>query len=357
MVAANSTRPITDLAIRKLKAGNTLADNGENRGLRVNKGKAGVTTFRYRYRSPIVNEKGESPIRQIKIGTYPDISLHQARAELVKLKAKRESGVCPATEKKAEKVADDIVVAKRVEARKLEAFTVKKLIDRYLSEYIDRGRKPKGAAETRRTLYNDPVRVFGNRAANTITSADVESLINAILERQANVQAGYVLRELTAAYDFSADKLPDDFNNPCYTAKGRLKRRRIRLTCKRGKRVLNDAELTRLLIWLPGSLYTPVQKNVLQFTLMTGARTGEVCQALWSDIDLAAGTWHLRETKSNAERYVQLSTQAIAFLKVLQRSTGDCLFPSQKNRPADPAKTTDRASLANAPERHLYRFT
>jgi integrase len=69
---------------------------------------------------------------------------------------------------------------------------------------------------------------------------------------------------------------------------------------------------------------------VLLFTLMTGCRTGEVCAALWRDVDLDAGTWHLRETKTGSERFVQLSTQAVEFLKQLRRTTGDCLFPSQK---------------------------
>jgi integrase len=36
----------------------------------------------------------------------------------------------------------------------------------------------------------------------------------------------------------------------------------------------------------------------------------------WKDVDLEKGTIHLRETKTGVERYVQLSTQAIDFLKV-----------------------------------------
>lgn len=43
MVAANSTRPLSDLAIRNLKPGVTLTDPGGNKGLRVSKGKSGVT--------------------------------------------------------------------------------------------------------------------------------------------------------------------------------------------------------------------------------------------------------------------------------------------------------------------------
>jgi integrase len=209
----------------------------------------------------------------LKIGTYPEITLNQARAELATLKARRDSGTCPLAEKKAARIAEKEAKEEAVKSDELKAFTVAKLIERYLSEHIDTGRKPKGAAEVRRMLVNDPVRVFGVKSSIEITSADVMSLINEILARGANVQAGNVLRELTAAYDFSSDKLPEDFNNPCYKVKAKMKQRRVRLTCQRGKRVLNDGELEQLLQWLPGSRYTPAQKNILLFTLMTGART------------------------------------------------------------------------------------
>jgi len=52
-------------------------------------------------------------------------------------------------------------------------------------------------------------------------------------------------------------------------------------------------------------------------TLWTGCRAGEVCNMAWKDVDIEKGTIHLRETKTGVEPYVQLSDQAIDFLKVL----------------------------------------
>jgi integrase len=90
--------------------------------------------------------------------------------------------------------------------------------------------------------------------------------------------------------------------------------------------------LATLLKWLPGSDYTPTQKNVLRFTLWTGCRTGEVCNAAWKDIDLKKQTFHIRESKTDVERHVQLPRQAVEFLTALRLTTGDYLFPSQKTR-------------------------
>jgi integrase len=95
---------------------------------------------------------------------------------------------------------------------------------------------------------------------------------------------------------------------------------------------LSESELAKFLKWLPGSAYTPTIKNVLRLTLWTGCRTGEVCNMAWEDVDLTKGTIHLRETKTGVERDVQLSTQAIDFLKILRLNSDKYLFPSQATK-------------------------
>ncbi|SUP80992.1 putative phage integrase [Yersinia pseudotuberculosis] len=67
-------------------------------------------------------------------------------------------------------------------------------------------------------------------------------------------------------------------------------------------------------------------------TLWTGCLTGEVCNMAWEDVDLDKGTIHLRKTKTVIERYVQLSTQAIEFIKVLRLTSDKYLFPSQATK-------------------------
>ena len=52
----------------------------------------------------------------------------------------------------------------------------------------------------------------------------------------------------------------------------------------------------------------------------------------WKDVDLDKGTIHLQETKTGGERYVQLSDQAIDFLKVLRLTYNKYLFPSQATK-------------------------
>lgn len=52
----------------------------------------------------------------------------------------------------------------------------------------------------------------------------------------------------------------------------------------------------------------------------------------------------MRGTKTDVERHVQLSTQAVEFLKVLKMTTGDSLFPSIKGKkPLQQKQLTEQA--------------
>lgn len=337
MAGKQEGKPLSFKAVEMMKPGDKdKADVGENRGLRVSCGATGVKSFFYRYTSPLTGK-----LAQVKIGNFPQTSLAAARLKLHELKLLRQEGRCPATELKKDKLQRAI----EAEQVKLPELTVQGLVELYLTERIeDRktkdgkiipgARKPKGQAEVRRTLYGDAVKSLGTRNAAEITRQDVINLINGIVARGATVQAGNVLRELSLAYEFAIGlgRFDDSFANPALLAKSSLRQTRIKLTNGRGTRVLSEDELAKFLNWLPGSAYTPTIKNVLRLTLWTGCRTGEVCNMAWKDVDLEKGTIHLQETKTGVERYVQLSDQAIDFLKVLRLTSDKYLFPSQATK-------------------------
>lgn len=348
MATIHSTKPLSSRTVEVMKPGDKIkADKGENAGLRVKCGATGVKTFFYRYTSPITEK-----LVQVKIGNFPETTLAEARLKLQRLKQIRRQGRCPRTEANEQQKLEKELV-EQVE----KSFTVEDLIELYLNQYIeDRktpsgqviagARKPKGQSETRRTLYGDAIPQLGKLPADAVTRKVVVDMIMAIVQRGANVQAGNVLREFSAAYEFAIGLgyFSDEFANPALLAKSSLRQTRVRLTSQRGKRVLSDTELAVLLKWMPGSDYTVTQKNVLRFALWTGCRTGEICNAAWRDIDLENQTFHLRESKTEVERYVQLSNQAIGFLTTLRLTTGEYLFPSQKTRlPIQQKQLTEQA--------------
>lgn len=354
MATTQSTKPLSARTVEVMKPSDKdKADTGENAGLRVTCGATGVKTFFYRYTSPL-----SSKLVQLKIGNFPEVSLAEARLKLQELKQIRRQGRCPATEARAQKQQEQEQELKQEQAESVDKlFTVEDMVELYLTQYIeDRkstngriiagARKPKGQSETRRTLYGDVIPKLGCMPADAVTRKAVVDMVMAIVQRGANVQAGNVLREFSAAYEFAIGLgyFSDEFANPALLAKASLRQAKVKLTHQRGKRVLSDAELATLLKWLPGSDYTATQKNVLRFTLWTGCRTGEVCNAAWRDIDLEKQTFHIRESKTEIERYVQLPRQAVEFLTTLRLTTGDYLFPSQKTRlPIQQKQLTEQA--------------
>jgi hypothetical protein len=91
-------------AIEKMKVGDPdKSDIGEYVGLRVHCGKTGMKTFLSSYRSPV-----DDSIKQYKIGNFPQVTLAEARIELIRLKAERNQGICPKHKKEQEKLQQQI---------------------------------------------------------------------------------------------------------------------------------------------------------------------------------------------------------------------------------------------------------
>jgi integrase len=327
------TKSLNSAVINSMKPNDKdLADGGENRGLRVTCASAGTKSFFYRYTSPITKK-----LTQIQIGRFPLTSLAEARVKLNELKDIRRAERCPAQElklAKQEELEHKLNTSlKMTVTGVIELYLKKHIEDRFIDgKKIAGARIKKGQFETRRTLYGDAVLVLGDRFADEVTRKNIVNMIMSIVDRGSNVQAGNVLRELSAAYEYSIglEKFPDEFANPALLAKNSLRQAKVRLTSKRGQRVLSDKELTKFLHWLPGCVFTQTQKNILRFTLWTACRTGEICGAEWEDIDLDKAIWHLKGTKTEVDRYVQLPQQAVDFMKQLKLVTGKYLFPSIK---------------------------
>ncbi|MDZ7802582.1 Arm DNA-binding domain-containing protein [Thiohalophilus sp.] len=166
MATVQGTKPLSSRTVEAMRPGDKIKpDTGENIGLRVKCGATGVKTFFYRYTSPIT-----SKLVQVKIGNFPETSLAEARLKLQELKQIRRQGCCPATKAKEEK-QQEREQAQELEKRQVESveksFTVEKLVESYLTQYIeDRNspggkviagaRKPKGSprrAESSMAIY------------------------------------------------------------------------------------------------------------------------------------------------------------------------------------------------------------
>lgn len=109
-------------------------------------------------------------------------------------------------------------------------------------------------------LYGDAVKVLGDLSARDITRKIVVNMIMAIVARGTNIQVDNVLRELSSAYEYAIglEKFDDDFANPALQAKSSLKQAKVKLTSKKRRRFLSDAEPVQVLKWLLGPEFSQI---------------------------------------------------------------------------------------------------
>ena len=77
-----------------------------------------------------------------------------------------------------------------------------------------------------------------------------------------------------------------------------------------------------------------VASRALEFTILTAARTNEVIQAEWSEIDLDLRTWTVpaERMKSKREHRVPLSDAAVSALMAVKGRNKRYVFPGHKRR-------------------------
>lgn len=77
-----------------------------------------------------------------------------------------------------------------------------------------------------------------------------------------------------------------------------------------------------------------IAARAVEFAILTGARSGEVCGASWDEVDLEARLWTVPASRMKAgkEHRVPLSDAAQALLGALPRQC-ELLFPGMKDQP------------------------
>ncbi|OSN00001.1 MULTISPECIES: phage integrase central domain-containing protein [Lonsdalea] len=214
-----------------------------------------ISTFIERYIS-----LATCKLTQAKAGSALQTLCEMACLELQELTQIRNEGLCPATElrKKAKtdlrkpETANPALISQRL----VEIYLSERIKDRNSTEgkIIPGARKKKGQMEVRRILQHDAVAIIGDKIAAEVTRKEIIDLVNIVLARGANVQAGHLLRELSSAYEFAigSGRLDENFANSAPLAKSSLRQIKIKLTCGRGTRVPNEKEPAKFSRWLPG---------------------------------------------------------------------------------------------------------
>lgn len=235
----------------------------------------------------------------VKLGSFPEMAVEQARGEAQKILGEFATGANPAAARRAI----------REEPTFAEMFR----------QFLDEKRKRDGTPISERTkrdysdilrLYLEPIR---SCKLSHITRQDVKA-IHAKVSKKSTAQADRTLAVVSSVFNFAADLEIFEGTNPA----SRIQKNAV----VERDRFAQAAELPYLLEAIGESSLS----DFFMLALLTGARRSNVQAMAWRELDLDARIWRIGVTKNGTSQNVTLSPEVVAALIARKRTTGNSPF-------------------------------
>jgi integrase len=284
------------------KSSMKLFDGG---GLYIEIYATGSKIWRWKYSRPNGKEN------RISLGSYPEVSLKQARFKHFELKVLRSEGVDPAEQKKARKQSHIDALDNNFESMAREWFELNK-----------KSWAPSHSDKIIRRLEVNIFPYIGKEPIINITPKDIIKVLDRMKDRGVLEVAHRALQNCAQIFKYAIlTQRAED--NPAEKASGYLPpfKSTPRAAITDPKKV---GALLRMIDDYKGS--SPITKLAIQLMALVFVRSLELRSARWKDINFERNEWRLIVTKTNTELIVPLSKQAIKILKEVHYLTGDKEF-------------------------------
>lgn len=318
--------PLTDLALKRAKPSEKTQRLFDGGGLYLEITPAGGRYWRMKYRRPITGKEN-----RLALGVYPTVTLARARERREDARRLLAQGIDPGEHKKAA----------AAEAAGAAANTFQPIAEEWL-----RGRKwaPGYRVKVEAWFANDVFPYLGSRPARDLTATDFLAVARRMEKRGAIESAHRVMQNCGQVMRYAIATQRAD-RNPVADLKGALlpkpKRHYAALT-----RPDDLAPLLKAIRGYRGRLPT---QTALRLAPLVFVRPGELRQAEWKEIDLAAGEWLIPagKMKMRVEHLVPLSRQAVELLREIAPLTGGgrYVFPHRHNAAKPMSENTVNAAL------------
>ena len=259
-------------------------------------------------------------LRRLTLGTYPQVSLADARSKAREALLASTQGHDPAGDKQAERGAATF--------------------GELAHEYVEHHAKPNKRSwhKDQRSLERDVLPRWHHTKANAVTRRDVRQLLDDIVARGAPIQANRILALVRKVFNFGIERDIVEVN-PCH---------RLRRPAEENQRdrVLLADEIGT--VWRAFDAEPLLTGTAFKTLLLTAQRGGEVLSMRWDDLDIVTGWWTIpaERAKNGHTHRVPLSLQAQRLLENLrtQGSGSPWAFPHPQ-RQEQPMTRLDPAAL------------
>jgi len=301
--------PLTDTAIRNTKPQAKDMKQSDGGGLFLLIKPNGSKWWRLAYR---FNGKQKT----LSLGTYPEVSLAQARERREDARKLLANRVDPSEARKAVKAAG-------IE----KAFNSFEVLAREWHAKQSKKWAPDHSKRTLRRLELDVFPWLGSKPIADITAPDLLTVIRRVESRGKIETAhrtlqtcGQVLR-----YAVVTGRAPDDVSSALRGALEPVKGGHFAA-------VTDPREVAPLLRAFDDYSGSFVTKCALRLAPLVFVRPGELRKAEWADIDLENAEWRYMVTKTQTPHIVPLSRQAVEILTELKALTGSSkyVFPGAR---------------------------
>ena len=324
--------PLSDKKLQSLKKAPVAGKHVDTDGLFLKITPAGGLYWQWRLRTPKET--------LVSYGSYPEVSLAEARDRHRKARALRRDGVQPNDAKRDAKLALRFSADNSFELVATEWYETKR--GEWAASYGDK-------IMTR--FCNDVFPFIGTTAINTILPPALLTLLRKIEARGAIETAHRALENIGQVFRYAVvtGRIQSD---PSRDLKGALKKPTVRHMAA----ITEPVELGGLLRAIDGYAGTYVVRAALQLAPMLMLRPGELRFAKWEEFDLDGSLWSIpairmkrqKDGKLNGDAHlVPLPRQAVAVLRDLAQLTGPSglVFRGERDHERAMSENTVNAAL------------
>lgn len=313
------TKPLTALQIKHLKTGTHAVGGAAGLLIRVSRETAKSWIFR-----AVMDGKR----RDIGLGSYPTVSIEQARHEAMRLRSLIKNGINPAEEKKESR----IIRTARIEDNEMANKTFRDCAEEYIPTRLAELQNEKHKQQWRNTIETYAYPSIGKLPISAITNKQIADLLaphwNVKHETMSRVR-----QRIEAIFSYAIVRGYRDKSNPA------IWRHNLELLLpnlgkthrKVSHRYLPADEIPAFLELLESiDGYTSL---ALQFLIYTAARSGSVRHSRWNEVDWERKVWNIpaEHMKSGKAHRVPLSSGALRVLSKTPNQSGTSLiFPNTK---------------------------
>ena len=315
---ARTTQALTATQIKQAKPQNKTYKLFDGGGLYLSITKAGGKHWKLKYR---INGKENT----LSLGSYPNITLLEARKLREKYKQQIAQGIDPNSKKKEHKEIE-------LENKQKELYTFKNIA----LEMLEKKKENSSEAHLKRqlrSLENDCFSFIGNKYIDDVTAQDIIEILQTMNKREVTESAKKLFYTINSTFQWAVANAKAKRNPAGDIALKEILGKREK---KHYPTIVDKQGIKNLLISIKEYQGETSTKYALLMLAYTFVRPGNIRLAKWEEINFNTKQWIIpaKKMKTKSEFIVPLSDTLLKLLQDIQIHSGNSpyLFPSTKSK-------------------------